>query len=173
MAEQLCEVHDTPLFTDAFPGMGVVDADGQEVQYKYYCPCCRIAKLEQRVKELQGLPFSDRNYGAMKSRVESAEQERDEAVCAKNSAYSERNKLVAALSKFLPSYLGKHPDSDLDWEDDWRWIVFINAPNGQLSWHIHDSELQLFNHLDTDNNAVWDGHTTEEKYIRLAELRVK
>jgi len=90
---------------------------------------------------------------------------------SKNSAYEERNWLVAALSKFLPSFLARHPDADEEWEDDWRWIVFIIGAAGQMSWHIHDSELTQFDHLhrSRDQNQ-WDGHSTEEKYRRLGAI---
>lgn len=92
---------------------------------------------------------------------------------AKDAAYRERNCLVAALSKLLPAYMARHPDEDKEWEDDWRWIVFIESPRGQLSWHIHDSELPLFEHLEQVDDGQWDGHTTEEKYARLAGLRCR
>lgn len=95
--------------------------------------------------------------------------ELDEAVKAKNGAYHERDMLVAALSKCFPSYLARHSDEDKSWEDDWRWIVYIDLPTGQASWHIHDSERELFNHLDVRENR-WDGHNTERKYQRLAAL---
>jgi len=86
----------------------------------------------------------------------------------KDNAYAERDKLVAALSKCFPSYLAKHPDNP-DWEPDWMWIVFIDTPEGQCSWHIHDSELGMFSHLTVKENN-WDGHSTDEKYERLAKL---
>ena len=93
----------------------------------------------------------------------------------KNTAYQERDKLVAALSKIALAFgcqagLAKHPAEDIEWEDDWRNIVFIETPLGeQMSWHIHDSELPLFEHLDSYNKE-WDGHTTEEKYERLENI---
>lgn len=87
----------------------------------------------------------------------------------KNQAYDERNRVVAALSKCFPSYLARHDEDDANWEDDWRWIVFIELPNGQASWHIHDGDLPLFRHLSSAVNC-WDGHTTSEKYERLDEL---
>ena len=124
---------------------------------------------------------------------------------AKNNAYWERNQLVAALSKLYPSNLSKHPEDDREWEDDWRTIVTIyipcadyeqkidsNDPHAifhtgidgdkvfyQLTWHIHDSDRPLFDHLSyapikKSNfgylNNEWDGHTTEEKYRRLRTL---
>lgn len=88
----------------------------------------------------------------------------------KNQAYSERNLLVAALSKVFPSSLERHSEEDSEWENDWRWIVFIDLPSGQASWHIHDSEYELFSHLPVKAGRVWDGHSTEEKYARLKAI---
>lgn len=87
----------------------------------------------------------------------------------KNGAYSERNRLVSALSKVFPSSIERHPDDDLEWENDWRWIVFIDLPTGQATWHIHDSEIPLFKHLEIKGRK-WDGHTNDEKYARLNAL---
>ena len=88
----------------------------------------------------------------------------------KDAAYRERDQLVCALSKLFPSSLERHPDTDTTWENDWRWIVFINLPTGQATWHIHDSELGLFGHLQRCTGAKWDGHTTPQKYERIAAL---
>lgn len=89
---------------------------------------------------------------------------------AKNGAYAERNKLVALVSKVFPSCLGRHEEADAGWDDDWRWIVYVTLPTGQCSWHIHDSDLPLFAHLRRED-VTWDGHTTDEKYERLAAYR--
>ena len=83
--------------------------------------------------------------------------------------YHERDQLVAALSKCFPAWLGRHQG---EWEDDWRWIVYIKLPTGQVSWHIHDSEMDLFTHLEMGDEK-WDGHTTEEKYKRLNSLGIQ
>lgn len=88
---------------------------------------------------------------------------------AKDQAYSERNQCVAlaarlALAVGWRTGLGKHIGEP--WEDDWRNIVFIDLPAGQVSWHIHDSELYLFAFLPP-YKGEWDGHTTEEKYHRV------
>jgi hypothetical protein len=69
----------------------------------------------------------------------------------------------------FPSWLERHPEEE-DWEDDWRWTVFVAPPSGQMTWHIHDSELEMFDHLTRIPEHSWDGHTTEEKYERLAAL---
>lgn len=87
----------------------------------------------------------------------------------KDAAYHERNQLVAALSKIFPASLERHPAQEV-WDDDWRWIVFIDLPTGQASWHIHDTELALFAHLPRLAGRKWDGHTSAQKYDRLAEI---
>lgn len=89
---------------------------------------------------------------------------------SRNAVYVERDRLVCALSKVFPASLERHPDEDLTWEDDWRWIVFIDLPTGQATWHIHDSELVWFEHLPRLTGRIWDGHSTEEKYKRLEAL---
>lgn len=94
-----------------------------------------------------------------------------DAIAQKNIAYWERNQLVAVLSKVFPSHLARHPENDADWDPEWMWIVFIDTPHGQASWHIHDTELEMFAHLEERPNA-WDGHTNDEKYARLAQIAV-
>ena len=83
------------------------------------------------------------------------------------AVYAERDRLVAALSKCYPAHLCRHQADD--WEDDWRNIVCIHLPTGQVTWHIHDGELGWFKHLRLEL-AHWDGHDTDEKYARLARL---
>lgn len=82
-------------------------------------------------------------------------------------AYWERNQLVAYLSKCFESWLEKHPVEDKEWEYNWRNIVFISFPEGKYSWHIHDSEMKYFSHLESKEGNSWDGSTTEEKYKAL------
>lgn len=88
---------------------------------------------------------------------------------AKEKAYDERNRLVAVLSKMFPSHLCRHPKEDKDWDDEWRWIICIHTPVGQMTWHIQDKQMALLMHLSPGENH-WDGHTTEDKYQRLEKL---
>jgi predicted Holliday junction resolvase-like endonuclease len=94
-----------------------------------------------------------------------------DTIDAKNNAYKERNKVVAALAHIcchvlcLPVYVTWHDGAE--WEDDWRTVLFIQLPTGQASWHFHDSEKDLLENLP-HRRVIWDGHTTEEKYQRLA-----
>jgi hypothetical protein len=85
-----------------------------------------------------------------------------------DAVYAERNALVCALSKVWPSHIAQHPE-DPSWDPEWNNIVFIQSPAGQLTWHIHERELPMFAHLNPGPNN-WDGHTTAEKYERLATL---
>jgi hypothetical protein len=96
--------------------------------------------------------------------------ERDALKAQKDSAYTERNALVVVLTKLWPSHLARHPDEDTTWDDDWRTIVCVHSPVGQLTWHIKDDEVALFAHLAIMEDQHWDGHTTVEKYVRLASL---
>jgi len=71
---------------------------------------------------------------------------------------------VVALSKLFPSTIA--PDRVAD---GWC-VVYVELPTGQVSWHVQESELSLFSHAYRDIGNPWDGHTTEEKYARLAAL---
>jgi hypothetical protein len=97
----------------------------------------------------------------------------DDEFCAledtKNAAYKERNALVCALSKLWPSHLALHPSDDETWDPEWMTIVCIHSPVGQLTWHLHDSDVPAFSHISV-RCGDWDFHTTEEKYARLAKL---
>lgn len=84
-------------------------------------------------------------------------------------AYYERNALVAALSKVYPSHIMDH-GPDPSWEPAWRNIVCIETPAGQLTWHMHESHMHMFAHLKPRDENTWDGHTTVQKYERLAAL---
>lgn len=86
----------------------------------------------------------------------------------KDGAYTERNRLVAALAWMAIAFgwrAGVSPDTT---QDGWD-LVFIKTPNGQLSWHIPSSEADLFDGLPP-YLGEWDGHTSQEKYERLANL---
>src|SRR6185436_11702621 len=87
----------------------------------------------------------------------------------RDAAYGERNMLVAFLAVCYPAHLARHPAADRLWDDDWRWIVCVHTPYGQMTWHIHDRELPFFDHLPRLAND-WDEHTTIEKYARLGVM---
>lgn len=84
----------------------------------------------------------------------------------KDLAYWERNQLVCYLSKLFPAWLEKHPDDPLLKKDCLN-IVYIQFPEELASWHIHDSELQYFDHLFFMDGNSSNGHTLEQKYDLL------
>lgn len=89
---------------------------------------------------------------------------------SKDAAYEERNRLVAALASLYPAGLKR---TNIEgWDAEWHGCVYIDLPTGQASWHYHDSQAHLFDGLPP-YAGEWDGHTTEEKYCRVAALRFK
>lgn len=89
----------------------------------------------------------------------------------KDQAYWERNQLVAYLSKIFPAWRERHPEADETWERDWMNVIFIQFKEGLFSWHIHDSELDYFDHLIFRPGNSWDGSTTQYKYDALSSRR--
>lgn len=93
--------------------------------------------------------------------------------------YNERNRCAIAFAKMARALgwvvgLAEHDPNDTSWDPEWRTILFVEAPlasraHGQLSWHLHVSELELVAGLPRYDKP-WDGHTTEDKYARLARL---
>ena len=100
---------------------------------------------------------------------EMSREERELSVARdmRDYAYSERNKVVAALAKLFPSGIAR---TEIEgWDAEWHGCVYIDLPTGQVSWHYHDREAHLFADLPPYTKP-WDGHTTDEKYRRLAAI---
>jgi hypothetical protein len=137
-----------------------------------------VARERARAEKWEGA-WAARNEGAL-----AAESERDAARAeverlrgAKDGAYAERNQVVALLARMALALgwragLRAHePDPDPTWDADWRNVVAIDLPAGQVTWHYHDSDRPLFASLPP-YPAPWDGHDTAEKYRRVgAALR--
>ena len=80
--------------------------------------------------------------------------------------HKERNRLLSLLSAIFPASLERHqPENEAI--KDWEWIVIIDLPGGQCSWHIQDCELKYFDHLQRLVERIWDGHNEEIKYQRV------
>jgi hypothetical protein len=82
-------------------------------------------------------------------------------------AYEERNRLVALLARIYPS--GIKQTAIEGWDPEWHGCVYIDLPTGQCSWHFHDRDAGLFDGL-SPYSGEWDGHSTTEKYERVAKL---
>jgi len=98
-----------------------------------------------------------------------------------DAVYDERNRCVAAMASMAqrlgwPTWRGTHePEGDPNWDAEWLNVIYIQLPTGQVSWHIHDRDLPQFAHVPTAFSRAtfskkWDGHTTEQKYERLAAI---
>ena len=92
-----------------------------------------------------------------------------------DAVYAERDKCVALIARMAQALgcnvgLGEHPSSDESWMDEWKTIVFVDLPTGQVSFHVHDSERAWFDGLPKYTQP-WDGHTTTEKYQRVLAAR--
>ena len=87
---------------------------------------------------------------------------------ATDAAYLERNQVVAALAKCFPS--GTAKTAIEGWSESWHGCVYIDLPTGQASWHYHESQAYLFEGLPP-YLGKWDGHTTPEKYERMARMK--
>lgn len=86
-----------------------------------------------------------------------------------DQAYQERNRLVALIARLYPCGIRKTEIPG--WDPEWYNCVFIDTPEGQMSWHYHDREAYLFADLP-EYTHEWDGHLTPEKYQRIERLCV-
>lgn len=80
--------------------------------------------------------------------------------------YRERACLVALLTSLYPS-CGAYNDPQ---EPDWL-VVYVETPEGQMSWHIHPDDEDLFKDLKRCDVYEWDGHSTDTKYERMSKLQ--
>lgn len=77
--------------------------------------------------------------------------------------YRERAILVAHLAAIYPSVICASDEPGYA-------LVYVAVPTGQLSWHIADRDVSLFQHVQKSSPVLWDGHSTPEKYTRLHEF---
>jgi hypothetical protein len=87
-----------------------------------------------------------------------------------DAAYRERAHLIALLAAMTRRAVIT-PAEDVE-EPDWQ-IIYLSIGGRQASWHIAPRDADLFQHVkhvDSNNPlTIWDGHTTEEKYRRIAD----
>lgn len=89
----------------------------------------------------------------------------DAVETATMSIYRERAHLVAFLTTLYPS-VGAYNDP----EEPEFCVVYVETPAGQMSWHIHPDDMDLFDGICIVDDHRWDGHSTEEKYRKLHNL---
>lgn len=89
-----------------------------------------------------------------------------------DAAYAERNKVVAGFAALAVEHgyrAGVARTAIEGWAPEWHNCVYIDLPTGQVSWHFHDRERELFAFLPK-YSGKWDGHDTDEKYRRVVAL---
>lgn len=84
------------------------------------------------------------------------------ALTPEETLYRERAYLVAFLAAYYPSSAGYTDERTPEWL-----VVTVELPEGQASWHISAADEYLFEHVPR-HDTLWDGHTTAEKYARVA-----
>jgi hypothetical protein len=102
----------------------------------------------------------------------------------RNAAFRERNQIVAALARLMaavnpgsvhlvaPDPTAYPEDRQGKRREVIRPLVCIHLPDGRnLTWHFSPEERPFFMGLP-EAPADWDGHDTDEKYERLADLPV-
>lgn len=89
----------------------------------------------------------------------------------KDSAYEERTHCVALMARMAVAMGLPVTVTTIGiegWASKWRTCVYIELPTGQVSWHVQEQLVHLFDGLPVRNDVpVWDGHSTGEKYRRV------
>ena len=75
-----------------------------------------------------------------------------------NSAYTQRMIAVRMLAVMSGCNYGLGKDDNEDWDDEWRTVVYIDLPQGQVSWHIAPHDLHLFDDFP-QYKGKWDGNS--------------
>lgn len=151
----------------------VQELEQQRIQYGPICLNCGKAEPcmtdEEAAQHGASIPCTfDPAPKVLFERCKQLQQQLADMTARKDAAYLERNQAVAALAKCFPSGVARTAIEG--WSEDWHGCVYIDLPTGQVSWHFHDSQADLFKDLPAYTKP-WDGHTTEEKYARLAKLK--
>lgn len=107
----------------------------------------------------------DDPLAALRAPIPDWERQLLEQQAERDALYRERAQLVAYLAACWPSEIRDAPDAP-----GWM-IIYIRTPKGQMSWHLSFADAaDLFSHVPVGAETEWDGHTTEQKYDRLADL---
>lgn len=78
--------------------------------------------------------------------------------------YWERGQLVTLLAKLYPAHVYADPA-----EPDWP-VVCVHMPTGTASWHFPKAAMTSYLATLKVTESDWDGHTTAQKYERLAQM---
>lgn len=88
-----------------------------------------------------------------------------------NELYDHRAKLFSVIVRNYPNLCWKSKQHHDGTMYDGMFIVGINTPQGQASYHYDiDPYWEMFNCQEIERAPEWDGHTPEEAINRIAAL---
>ncbi|WP_199818666.1 hypothetical protein [Streptomyces leeuwenhoekii] len=142
-----------------------LSADAERYKRDYLNACKTIAAMHAAA-------VGQDDLGPIRGVVEDVEDVRlraEQAEAERDGAYRERAHLVALLAALTDDAVITYaPDID---EPGWQ-IIYLTIGGRQCSWHIAPRDADLFPHVERvgalDVRALWDGHTTAEKYAHIA-----
>ena len=108
---------------------------------------------------------------SMFMRITRLQREVQELIEAREGVYEERNQLAllcADLAHQLDMKVWTKPDKEASASYEW-WVVYIQLPTGQVSWHVRDEEEIRAGVLPRDFQLPWDGHSSQVKRERIWE----
>lgn len=84
-----------------------------------------------------------------------------------DALYQERAQVVIAFARSAMA-LGLKVGFALDPAEGPEWpVLFVDLPTGQVSWHLTAQQRATVPDIG-EYDGEWDGHSTDEKYARLA-----
>ena len=89
-----------------------------------------------------------------------------------NSLYHQRLILFATLVNTYPDFSWKtkrHNDGEECFGGGW-FLVGINTPEGQYTYHYELKDWDLFNCQEVEKADEWDGHTPQDVIVRLRQF---
>ena len=114
----------------------------------------RLAAVFDRRGPTGGASINGVIYGTIAAAFRSLAAERDALKAKVDGVYSERNRLAAAFARMALAAgfkAGKGVDPD---ETKWP-VVYVETPNGQVSWHIASRDADILKGLP-DYEGQWD-----------------
>lgn len=94
----------------------------------------------------------------------------------RNGAYRERAQLLSLLALNYDAFITEARDVEHDCAncDGRHWhLLFLTIGGWQATWHISPDDMGLWAHVPyvtpDDPRVQWDGHTTPQKYARIAD----
>lgn len=82
----------------------------------------------------------------------------------------EKGLLVCLAARMHDSLISPHHKHESGWDPGDGWLVYVNLPTGQVSFHIdHEMKTLLASNIKVVKSPVWDGHGLDEKWKRIVK----